>query len=532
MSADKTKDSDLVLIDNAFLKQEKYLDRWLEYERYYKSKFSEKQYKKLKKSGRSKLFISTTRNTVNIVRSIFSTSFFSKGCPIELIDLNDNGGVKENSLTKVVKYYYDKLKPAKELNKAFLSALIFNIGIVAVYWDSEKKKVITAHVPITDIAFDPEARNIDDVEYFAYEFNESISSIKYKFEKEIYGKIGNKKALKIKEVFSDEQLELESSSKRHKVKEIYKRDAEEGWVYKTYINNKCVRKANIKIPPFDWGIALETIAYIDEDERAEQNLVYGESLVNYIKDLNDEINQKRNQKNDIQEEMINPSVYVGDKSGVNVNDLKKGPGKRIRVTGNVNDIKEIRTPSEYPLNADLSILDKDLSESSGVNSIQNGNTSSSDRRSAQALAVVNSNSTTRIADMIGLINETLFEHWAKDFVRLVLANADDNVVNRITGLEFPFGKKGSRDNLEYDMKINFGMSIDKDKRISDLMNMLLPILQSKNLNPAIVERVLKEVLSHFLGDNKMLDEIFTPAQEEGNGNASSDAGMDELGMLI
>lgn len=525
------KDYDLSLIDRAFNKQEEYLDEWLEFERYYRSKFSEKQLKKLEKSKRSRLFISMTRNTVNIVRSIFSTSFFSKGCPIEIIDTKDKGGQREDDLTNIIKYYYDKLKPAKELNKAFLSALIFKIGIVIVYWDFKKKKVVTTQIPVTDMAFDVEARNIDDVEYFAYKFNEPISSIKYKFEEGIYGGKVDGKKIKLKDVFSEDQLSQEAQTRRYKVKEIYKRGGSKGWVYKTYINNECVREKEIKTPPFNWGIALESIAYIDETERADQCLVYGESLVNYIKDLNDEINQKRNQKNDIQEEMINPSFYIGDKSQVNVNDLKKGAGKRIRVSGSVNEIKEIRTPSEYPLNADLALLDKDLNEATGVNSIQAGNTSASDRRSAQALAVVNANSTTRIADMISLVNETLFEHWAKDFVRLVLANAEDEVIDTLTGKDKPFGKKGRRDNLEYEIKINFGVSIDKEKRVSDLMNMLLPILQSKNLNPMIVERVLKEVLQSFLGDNKMLENIFTPTQEEGVADAKSDSGRAEIEML-
>ncbi|PHQ88769.1 MAG: hypothetical protein COB42_08160 [Sulfurimonas sp.] len=520
------KDDDLGLINTAFTKQEDYKELWLEHERYYQSEFSDKALKRLEKNKRSKLFISTTRNTVNIVRSIFSTSFFSSGCPIELINLNDIGGETESDLTKVIKYYYKKLKPEKELNKAFLSALIFNMGIVTTYWCKTKKRVITSHIPITDIAFDPSARNIDDVEYFAYRFNESLSSIKFKFKKKIY------KEKKISKVFSKEELE-NIDSRRVKVKEIYKREGD-GWIYKTYINNHCVRKSFIKSPPFNWGICLETIAAIDESKRAAQNLVYGESLVNLIKTLNDEINQKRNQKNDIQEEMINPSALIADDASMNVNDLKKGPGKKIRVKGKLSSVQFLPSPSEYSLNQDLQFLDKDLNESSGVNSIQAGNTSTSDRRSAQALAVVNSNSTTRISEMISLINETLFEHWAKDFVRLILLNAEDKIINKITNKEYPFGKKGKRDSFEYEMEINFGNSIDKEKRMSDLVNILLPVLQNPNINPVLIERILKEVLSGYFGDNAMLEEIFIKPQEEGEaekGDAREEEIARELQMM-
>ncbi|NOQ32443.1 MAG: hypothetical protein GQ570_15145 [Helicobacteraceae bacterium] len=503
---DKNKDSDLTLIEKAFDKLEPYKEIWLEHELYYRSRHSTKQLKKLEKRGRSKLFISTTRNTVNIVRSIFSNSFFSQGCPIEIININNKGGERERNITKIIKYYYEKKKPRKELNKAFLSALLYNMGIVITYWDDIKKRVATFHVPITDIAFDADARNIDDVEYVAYRFNESMSQIKSKIKSNIYDKAT------AKELFSEEQLNG-SSLRRYEVKEIYKRSGNR-WVYKTFCNGKLIRKSKVKKIPFNYGIALESIASIDDAERAEQILVYGESLVNQIKHLNDEINQKRNQKNDIQEEMINPSVMVGDKSQVNPNDLKKGAGKRIRVKGSLSEIKFVPTPNDYPINSDLAFLDKDLGEASGVNSIQNGNTSSSDRRSGEALAIVNSNSTTRIADMIDLINETLFEHWAKDFVRLVMANADDRVIDKITGEVNYFGAKGRRDEFEFELKINFGMTLDKEKRISDLINILLPITQNQNINPKIAERVLKEALSIRFGDAEFLDDMANTNSEE------------------
>jgi hypothetical protein len=511
-----TLDKDYRLIDFAFTKQNEHLYKWLEYEQYYRSRFSPKQWRKLEKSTRSKLFISVTRNTINIVRSIFSTSFFSSGCPIEITDINAIGGEQQAKITKVIKYYYDKLKPAKELNKAFLSSLIFGLGIVTTYWDNDKKRVITAHIPITDIAYDPNARNIDDVEFFSYEFNESLETVLYKIEKKIY----NRKLKK--DIFSDEQLDG-NQERRFKVREIYRRKGLE-WVYKTYINNICVRKSTISTPPFNWGIALESIARIDPAERSLQNLVYGESLVNYIKDLNDEVNQKRNQKNDIQEEMINPSILLADGSKVNPNDMKKGPGKRIRVEGKIADVQVMPSPSDYPINNDLSFLGKDINDASGLNNIQGGDTGASDRRSGIALAVVNSNSSTRITDMITLINETLFEHWAKDFVRLVLLNADDAVINKITGEEYPFGKKGKRETFEYEIKINFGITLDKEKRIADLMNLLLPVLQSPTINPAISERVLKEVLRSFLGDSdKLLDEIFTQQTPQQGGGENEDA---------
>jgi len=500
MELDKNKH--LQTINKAFEKSQKYHDIWKEYERYYNAEHTNKQLRKLEKLGRSKLFIPVTRNIINIIRAIFSTSFFSQGNPIELCVANANFDEKMNLLNKVADYYYKRLKPNKELNKAFLSALCFGLGVVITYWDAKKNKVITTNIPITDVAFDYEASNIDDIEYIAYKFYESLSTLKDKFDTKFY----NKKDAR-KEILKPEQ----SSFKRFEVKEIVYTNSLK---VKTFINDILVREAIFEQLPFQYGYAIDKLPSIDKDKRKDEILVYGRAVTEFVKSLNDEINIKRNQKNDIQEEMINPSIIVPDKTQINASDLKKGAGKRIRAEGGTEGIMFMPTPPEYSINTDLQLLDKDISDASSVNSIQQGHTGASDRRSANALAVVNANSSMRTEEMITLCNETLFEHWAKSWIKLIIKNASDDVINRVTGAEYPFGKLGKRDNIEFDININFGMTIDKEKRINDLIALLQIISQNPNINPAIVERIFKEILNIRMGDSLNIEKLFSELKEQ------------------
>ncbi len=494
------KDKDFQLLKTAFDKVDNYIPTWLEYERYYNAKHTKEQFDKLDKLGRSKLFIPTTRNIVNIIRSIFSTSFFSQGNPLELSVTNAESNEKMAHLNKIIDYYYKKLKPNKELNKAFLSALCFGMGTVTTYWDEKKQKVITTNIPITDIAFDYEASNIDDIEFVGYKFYESKKTIKDKFADKFY----TEKKAKDK-LFNS--FNSDGNHKRYEVKEIYSL-CKEGWKCKTFIDENLVRDVKFEQLPFQYGYAIDRIPSIDKEVRKDQILAYGRSIIEYICTLNDEINIKRNQKNDIQEEIINPSIIIPDKTQIKASDLKKGAGARIRAEGGTDGILFMPVPSDYPINNDLSMLASDISDASSVNSIQQGQTGASDRRSANALAVVNANSSMRTEEMITLCNETLFEHWAKSWVKLVLKNASDETINRITQANFPLGKKGQRDDIDFDININFGMTIDKEKRLNDLIQLLQIIGQNPNINPLIIERIFKEILTIRMGDSMNVEKIF------------------------
>lgn len=507
MALSKKEQADWTLINNAFARQEKYHGQWIMFDDYYRGRFNEDQWKRLKKTKRSKLFIPVIRNIINITKSIFTTSFFSAGCPIEAGYIGDSDRDKANVITTLAKYYYDKDKPYKELARAFWSALTMRMGIVISYWDESAKRIRTKEVFIKDIAFDYEATGIDDLEYMAYRLWESGNKISSKIKSKFYDKISEK------DFFGSGDFET-YFSKRYEVKELIRRDGD-GWSCRTYCDGKLLRKVKFERNPFQYGYAIEEYKHHDKDRVKEQILVYGGSMVMMLKEIQDEINIKRNQKNDIQEEKINPTWFIGDTVQINPFDLKKGAGTAIKVTGAMSPANMMMrpTPNEGSLDNDLAILTKqDLEDASGINGIMRGATSTSDRRSAASLSIVNANSSPRIEDMIMLISDTLFHHWAKNFVYLAIKHSSDELIHKLTERnDFPLGRYGARDAGDYDVRINFGSTINKEAQVNDLLQITQMLLQNPKVNPAIVEGMIKQIVSMKLGENTNLMELFNQA---------------------
>lgn len=491
------KDETLKLYNNLFSAQGEYQPVWERNELYYRARYPDKKYKKIKAKKRSAYFIPTIRNTVNIIKAIFTTAFFSNGCPIELLGANEEE-IRDCNL--VMKHYYDIFNPKKELSKAMLSSLIFKMGVVATFWDKNSEKVITRYTPIQDIAFDDECTSIDDIEVVAFRRKESIRKIKEKIKNKVYDQPNLLKKLNLDDLLT----------KRLEVKIIYKLSSK-GWKEYTYIKDTLVREKKFKKLPFQFGYCLDEIPSVISTISEKQINCYGNDLVTLLKPLQDELNQKRNLKNDIQEKILNPDVFVGADANVDPRDLTFGGGKRILVKGKLSEIKERQVPGEYSLTQDIGIIQSDLRDASSVNPIQEGQTGASDRRSARAMSVINANSSMRIEEMIMLITETLFDHWAKAWVNLVLQNADDDVINKLTGKVNPLGVKGTR-NFDYKIKINFGMSVDKESTISDLLQVIQMLAPDQQINPKIKEKILKKFLYLRLGEDTDLQDLVAPLE--------------------
>lgn len=518
----KALDADYNLIESAFRKQKEYLKQWEENERYLKSKHPKNLVKQLRKKKKSSLFIPVIRNTALIIEAIFYTAFFSQGNPIEILKVDyDSEDFDLSDVNKVINHYYERAKPAKELSKAFLSSIFYGLGVVMTFWDSSRSKTVTRFIPITDFAIDSECSSIDDIEHVAYKYNESNRVILEKIDSGYYS-ASKKKELK-KLLFDDSE---EENHKRKKVEVLYKR-TNKGYECKTFINSILVRKKNFKNLPYQFGYCFDKLPDINEDERASKNLAYGGTIVELLEEIQKEINEKRNLKNDMQNARANPSVFYGEDAGLKSSDLTFAYGRSIPVK-DVDQIKERQAPSDVELNDDLQILSSDVTAAAGTNSILEGATSASDRRSKVALSAINSNSSMRIEKMIMLQSDTLTEHWAIAFVRSTIQNASDKDINKITGKEFPFGKKGQRKNIEFSLEINFGMTVDKEKRFNDLYNLLQMIASSKNINPKIVERITKEALNIRLGKDTNLNEVFKEIEEEMKKNQTNKEDVNTL----
>jgi len=480
---------DLGLIKKAFEKIAPYEAAWLEYERMYKSVHTQAFLDAAAEQDRNAIFIPLTYSTVNIADSVFTTSFFSQGNPIEILNLGDSDKVKRDALKVVVDYFYNASKPYQELSKSFMSALMFGLGVVKIYWDDEEDMPQTDMIPVTSVAFDYEAISRKDIKYTCHRFSQTLSDINDRVKSGFYSL----------DAYAKEQLLnnlKEAPFERKVITEIYTKKGK-GWFVRTFCEDICLREKPFKKNPLKHGYMLDRLPSIDTATRENEIAAIGDSLVRIIKPLNEELNIKRNQRMDLIEKHINPEIYIPESCGLDASDaLRVGGIKSVDSSAGIL-FAPVTGATEF--SQDVAMLKNDIEDASSINGIMRGSTSASDRRSASALATVNANSSPRLEGMVKLICETLFEEWARDFVRACYINASDELVAKLTENDgFPLGQKGARLELDLDIKINFGVSINKQAKIQDLIS----IVQMVGNNPnADVNGLIKEIIKLSLGEN-------------------------------
>ena len=184
---------DLNLIERAFSDLEQHKNRFLECERAFRAEYDGEDNRTSKRKNsersRSKLYIPLIKTTIFIIHAIFKTSFMSDRCPIEITRVgrrSDNDLILQNALTAVLKNRWKKKEHRVGLSKAVMSALYLPLGIVNLFYDKEQGDIATRFIPITDLAFDKHASDINDIEYVCYKWRQSVRQVEEKIKTKFY----------------------------------------------------------------------------------------------------------------------------------------------------------------------------------------------------------------------------------------------------------------------------------------------------------------------------------------------------------
>jgi len=522
------KHRDLQLSNEAFsIMNTHYHLKWMKLEKLYKSKHDKKFIDLAKKQERSHLFIPLAKSTMDILDAIFAEAFFGAGNPVEIVKNETDESEIAACLNVLTDYYYKKSKPYVALNMAFSSAGRFGVGAVLPFWDKNRKMPVTRFIPPTKIAFDNEAVTRDEIQYTSYKFKQTKQDVAQKVKSKFYDKILKKDLSRVIGSKFDRDGE---KYKRVDVTEVYSKNADATFTCRTFINNYMMREKKFKTNPIKFGYLTALLPTIYEEMQQFQSAGIGESVLETIEDLIREANQKRNQIVDINEQIIDPYTMVGDEADIEAEDA--GRIKGVVNVGNPDKVKRFPPTSSFPIEKELSLVEKDIDDLTAINGMQRGETSSSDRRAASAMAMINANSSSRLSKMATTINDTLFNDWAEAFAHDIYVNAPDDVIENLYGSN-PLGKLGTRQEMDYVVNVNFGQSINRDAKISEL-TMLLQMLNGRD--DADVMPILEEVLKLILGDAFDAKSIFrgvlgtkgdTPTNGGVQGEASGVAGDSE-----
>jgi len=496
-------DLDYGLIESSFQIVDKYKKDWIKYENLFETIGDENHRKKAKSKKRANKISPIGHDVIKIIRSIFTTSFLSNKFPMTIEKLGKEDDERARQLRIACSHEWERSKPYLELSKAFLSMLIFPVGIVSQYWCPVKEKQIINYENPVNIAFDPSATNPSDVQFVCYRYRKTA--------RELYAKMKSDKSKKLKDRFYNKVKDMTEffhvydpstfePFKRYEIEEIYIR-VKGGWLCKTYSRELGLYLRIVKFEklPFQWGFALEQLDSVDEKKQEERVMSYGRSTIANIEFHIKEINQRRSQHADIVEKQINPDVFIGATAEVKSSNLDKGPGTKIPV-GDINAIKERQAPTSVGLHDDMGMLKKDIETTVGVNSILQGETGQSDRRSLGALAMLNSQSSTRVEEMIKMANETLFNNLIKTFAHSVYKNISTDTLLAL-GIEEPMiGEDFQDDGFDLMVKTEFGSEAKNLERYGDIMQIVQTLGQFPNVDPNYVTNLVEEAVRVKLGD--------------------------------
>ena len=510
-------DNDLDLIERAFSDLENHKARFLECERAFRAEYEGEDNRTTKRKSsersRSRLYVPLIKTTVLIIHAIFKTSFMSDRCPIEITRVgrrSDDDLILQNALTAVLKNRWKKKEHRVGLSKAVLSALYLPLGVAHLFYDKEKGDIATRFVPITDLAFDKYASDINDIEYVCHKWRQSVRQVEEKIRTKFYKSKDKDRVLGQRARFSD----------RVEMKDIYKKSYLNGvqsWELKSFANGFLVREAKFSTLPFHFGYCIDAMPSIEESMRENENAVYGSCVPEVVKELQKEYNVKRNQKIDITENQIDPSFVVDkDKGAVALSDVTARK-KIIRVEtsqgARVSDvIMPFPVPPTYQLSEEINMLSKEYEIATGVNSVMTGQTSPSDRRAMGALQTVNAASSMRIESMMQTLLETMLSSYAQHFVELLYRFVSDEEFIKITEDESvidAIGTLGERraSRLDFDVSVNFGTTIANEVKISQLNGLLGVLAQNQISSPQITGEIIKEILTLILGENAPIEQV-------------------------
>lgn len=508
---------DLNLIERAFSDLEQHKNRFLECERAFRAEYEGEDNRTTKRKNsersRSKLYIPLIKTTIFIIHAIFKTSFMSDRCPIEITRVgrrSDNDLILQNALTAVLKNRWKKKEHRVGLSKAVMSALYLPLGIVNLFYDKEQGDIATRFIPITDLAFDKHASDINDIEYVCYKWRQSVRQVEEKIKTKFYKSKDKDRILGSKTEWSQ----------RVQMKDIYKKiyvNGRQMWELKSFANDCLVRETRFSTLPFHFGYCMDAMPSIDESTRENENAVYGSCVPEVVKEIQKEYNIKRNQKIDITENQIDPSFIVDKTKGVvTVSDVMARK-KVIRVETDmgtrVSDvIMPFPVPPTYQLSEEIAMLSKEYEIATGVNSVMTGQTGPSDRRAMGALQTVNAASSMRIESMMQTLLETMLSSYAQHFVELlyrfvsddefIKITEDENIIEAIGTLA---ERKANR--LDFDVSVNFGTTIANEVKISQLNGLLGVLAQNQISSPQITGEIVKEVLTLILGENAPIEQV-------------------------
>ncbi len=381
---------------------------------YYKSDFDklnaayllaldEKQAQSLKERGKAGLFIPKINAKAKRITDALCETYFSND---EFAKLECYINSREEVLEKwqeALNHYTTSIRLYKALTPMFQKIPFLGTSVAKVFWRGNLP--VIEEVELDDVYFDPSARDHDDIRYYVNRVWLSFEDTQTLAERGIY----NKKA--VEEVVTDDEF---MKFDRLEVFDVYEKRGEK-WYLSTLYQSAILRDS-VELKdgsPFIIGYMIPQVRDFNESNFV---CAYGEPPLASIMPLQEEMNFTRNAFIDAVNMHLKPKYVLPLSANVPRYELE-GIGGAIYMS-DPGQIGFVPQPDISAAQANIALIDNEMSEASGVSPQQNGATTVRKETATMASIMANEGS-VRIQGYVRAYNETFVEPLFERLAMLV-----------------------------------------------------------------------------------------------------------------
>lgn len=359
----------------------------------------------LKERGKANLFIPKINAKAKRITDALSETYFNSDEFAKLETyINSSADVIEkwqealNHYTTIVRLY-------KVMMPMFQKIPFLGTSVAKVFW--RKGLPVIEEVELDDIFFDPEAKDHDDIRYYVNRISLSYEDLGNLAKQKIYDKEATN------ELISRDEAK-ERRYDRLEIYDVYECENDK-WYLSTIADNALLRdKVELKDGcPFILGYMVPQVRDFNE-----QNFIcaYGEPPLASILPLQEEMNFARNSLIDAMNAHLKPKIVAPLSANISRTDLET-IGKPI-FTQNPAQITFVPPPNIGSAQINISLIDNEMSEASGVSPQQNGATTPRKETATMASIMANEGS-VRVQGYVRAYNETFIEPLFERLAMLV-----------------------------------------------------------------------------------------------------------------
>lgn len=397
------------LIDYAGLGFAHYKKEFQELEDIYTSVMKQETKEYLEKANKSRLFFNKAQSKARRVSDQINKAYFSNDKFVSITtDGEDIEGIARKT-EEAVKKYTDEANMFTSLQQGIYKLPFLGTIVSRSYWNNG---LCVENIDIENIWFDPDALTQKDVRYVVHTLYLAIEDIEELQKSKVF-----KKDVNIRELVATKNAK---GYTRVELKEIYTKKDNKWFVSTVYDRTYFLREDEALKDglPFNWGGCIPQIKKIDEAMYISN---YYEPILTSIKTLQEEYNTRRNQIIDGIRQQLNPKKIMPKQSGVSAMDLENPTG--VIYSSTPGAIQVIPPADIRGAMNDMSIIDHEMSELSGVSPMMSG-VSNDKAKTATEKGIEHSEGSLKLEIFIRNLNETFFEPLIRRIVTLVYAYSD------------------------------------------------------------------------------------------------------------